>query len=187
VLNVGADRGAFVTNAKGIDGQAALDQAIPSIAEGKPIDQFVSDLAAAMTEALVGTGLYTDESIGMVNTWRRQWFRTPGVRVLYFAPPAWIDAQVPLTIDPRPSTVVRVMVMRVEVLTPTVEADDKAFAALLGQSDADFATGSAHFTGLGRFAEPRLRRALSGLAHMPSAEKLLFQIEAPNASFAVGQ
>jgi hypothetical protein len=107
---------------------------------------------------------------------------------LYFAPQAWIDAQVPLTIDPRPSTVVRVMVMRVEVLTPSVEADDKAFAAMLGQSDADFATASAHFTGLGRFAEPRLRRALANLGTMPTgADKLLFQIEAPNASFAVGQ
>ena len=80
------------------------------------------------------------------------------------------------------------MVMRVEVLTPALEADDRAFAALLGQSDADFVTGSAHFTALGRFAEPRLRRALAGLGSMPPrADKLLAQIEAPNASFAMGQ
>ena len=93
-----------------------------------------------------------------------------------------------MNVDPRPSTVVRVMVMRVEVLTPAVEADDKSFAALLGQSDADFATGSAHFTALGRFAEPRLRRALTTLGAMPPrADKLLSQIEAPNVSFAVGQ
>jgi hypothetical protein len=188
VLNVGSDRGAFHVDTQGIAGGGTLDEDVVPLTQGKPIDAFVSDLATAMTEALVGTGLYTDEAVGMVNTWRRQWFRTPGVRVLYFAPPAWIDAQVPLTIDPRPSTVVRLMVMRVEVLTPSVEADDKGFAAMLGQSDADFAAGSAHFTGLGRFAEPRLRRALTSLGTMPPrADKLLFQIEAPNASFAVGQ
>jgi hypothetical protein len=188
VLNVGTDRAAFHLNAQGLAGTSALNDGIPELAKGKPIDDFVTDLSAAMTEALVGTGLYTDEALGMVNTWRRQWFRTPGVRVLYFAPQAWIDAQVPLTIDPRPSNVVRVMVMRVEVLTPSVEADDKAFAAMLGQSDADFAAGSAHFTELGRFAEPRLRRALTSLGTMPArAEQLLTQIESPNASFAVGQ
>ena len=188
VLNVDANRGAFREHTEGLVGGAMLDDAVPSLEGGKPIDDFVSDLASSMTEALIGAGLYTDESIGMVNTWRRQWFRTPGVRVLYFAPAAWIDAQVPLTIDPRPSTVVRVMVMRVEVLTPAVEQSDRAFAALLDQSDADFVSGSEYFNGLGRFAEPRLRRALAKLAAAPPrAAKLLSQIEAPNASFAVGQ
>jgi hypothetical protein len=188
VLNVGADRGAFRTESQGVAGGAMLDEVVPSLQEGKPMDDFVGELASAMTEALIATGLYTDESVGMVNTWRRQWFRTPGVRVLYFAPQAWIDTQVPLTIDPKPSTVVRVMVMRVEVLTPAVEQDDRAFAALLDRSDADFVTGSNHFTALGRFAEPRLRRALTNLgATPPRAATLLSQIEAPNASFAVGQ
>jgi len=188
VLNVDADHGAFHEHTQGIASGAMLDDAVPSLVGAKPIDDFVNDLASSMTEALIGAGLYTDESIGMVNTWRRQWFRTPGVRVLYFAPAPWIDAQVPLTIEPRPSAVVRVMVMRVEVLTPAVEQSDRAFATLLDQSDADFVSGSEHFTSLGRFAEPRLRRALANLAAAPPrATKLLSQIEAPNASFAMGQ
>jgi hypothetical protein len=50
-------------------------------------------------------------------------------------------------------------------------------------------TAQAHFEGLGRFAEPRLRRALTTLGGtLPSrAATFLAQIEAPNTSFAVGQ
>jgi len=81
-----------------------------------------------------------------------------------------------------------VMVMRVEVLTPAVEADDTSFAAMLDHSDADFVTGSNHFTALGRFAEPRLRRALDMLGgSLPRAQKFLSEIEAPNVSFAMGK
>jgi len=188
VLNVGADRGAFRVHPEGVGGGAFLEDAVPSLAEGKTLDAFVDDLASSMTQALIGSGLYTDESVAMVNTWRRQWFRTPGLRVLYFAPSAWIDTQVPLAIEPPPSTVIRVMVMRVEVLTPAIETEDKSFAAILDHGDADFITGSNHFTALGRFAEPRLRRALDTLGgSLPRAQQFLSEIEAPNASFAMGQ
>ena len=124
MLNVNADRGAFHEHTQGLGSGAMLDDAVPSLVGAKPIDDFVYDLAIAMTEALIGAGLYTDESIGMVNTWRRQWFRTPGVRVLYFAPAAWIDASSPAHDRAPPERVVRVMVMRVEVLTPSVERDE---------------------------------------------------------------
>jgi hypothetical protein len=54
------------------------------------------------------------------------------------------------------------MVMRAEVLTPELESED--VAALNGTSGAAL---ESYFSKLGRFAEPRLRRAL---AQTPSAE-----------------
>jgi hypothetical protein len=189
VLNVTADRGAFSIGRATITTATGFSAEVPSLEAGKPIDLFVSDLATAMTRELIATGLYDDESIAMVNTWRRQWFATPGVRVLYFAPSAWIDTIAPLTIAPKPQSVVRVMVMRVEVLTPSVEHDDTSFASLFRGGDSDVTTAQAHFEGLGRFAEPRLRRALTTLGGTlpPRAATFLAQIEAPNTSFAVGQ
>jgi hypothetical protein len=120
-------------------------------------------LAAKVTEVLEQSGLYHDESLAMVNTWRRQWFLTPGLRLLYLAPTAWIDAVIPLTVSPVPDSVVRTMVIRVELLTPETEAEDRASLQLLTENPA---LGRARFAALGRFAEPRLRRALTLL---PSA------------------
>ena len=189
VLNVNGDRGAFSIGHPTISTASSYGAEVPSLEAGKPIDLFVADLATAMTQELIATGLYDDESVAMVNTWRRQWFATPGVRVLYFAPTKWIDTIAPLTIDPKPQSVVRVMVMRVEVLTPSVERDDTAFASLFGGSDSDGMMAQTHFAQLGRFAEPRLRRALTivGGSLSPRAATFLAQIEAPNTSFAVGQ
>src|SRR5207253_2073836 len=125
------------------------------------LDAYAQDLAKAMVTELDKAGLYHDESVAMVKTWARQWFRTPGVRVLYLAPQAWTDAQIPLTIDPAPQELVRVMVMRVEALTPVLEHADMEAMKSLGGTDATRAQAAAHFQGLGRFAEPRLRRAIS--------------------------
>src|SRR6185436_20945054 len=88
-------------------------------------------LAAAVTAALDETGLFHDEAVAMVNTWKRQWFRTPGVRVLYLMPQALTDAAIPLTITPPPEEVRRVMMIRVEVITPELEQADAAMAKLL--------------------------------------------------------
>lgn len=53
---------------------------------------------------------------------------------------------------------VRVMVMRLEVIRPELERADVAAVAKLASPDTA-ADGVRHFDGLGRFAEPRLRRA----------------------------
>ena len=122
----------------------------------------------------------------MVNTWKRQWFRTPGVRVLYFAPQSWTDASIPLRVEPAPDATTRVMVIRVEVLLPQVEHTDAAAARAL---DGAPGASEAYFRALGRFAEPRLRRAIAVLGGQPQgALTLLARIAsvAPVTS-AVGQ
>jgi hypothetical protein len=48
--------------------------------------------------------------------------------------------------------------------------------------------GERHFRALGRFAEPRLRRALDNLGTVPpAAATFLAEIEHPSASFALGE
>jgi hypothetical protein len=183
VLEVGADKGAF----RQLDGALApsVQRTAQLVADDAlPLDRFVDALDAAMTTALLATGLYRDEAVAMVRTWRRQWFRTPGVRVLYFAPAPWIDREVPITIDPKPDTLLRVMVLRVELLTGEIEDEDLMFVATL-DGGPNQQVGERHFYGLGRFAEPRLRRALSRLGRVPpAAAAFLSTLEHPNASIA---
>jgi hypothetical protein len=124
-------------------------------------------------------GLYDDEATAMVNTWKRQWFRTPGPRLLYIAPQSWTDRSIPLAVDPKPESTKRVMVIRVEILTPEIEAAD--VAALRGlASPATAGAARDHFAALGRFAEPRLRRAVALLGHPAYAEPLLADVVETN-------
>ncbi len=166
VLRVEKDKAAFRMAPAGVAPHATLSQTAPPATQS--LDAYAQDLAKAMVGELDKAGLYHDESIAMVKTWARQWFRTPGVRVLYLAPQAWTDAQILLTISPSPQELVRVMVIRVEALTPALEEVDVAAVAKLGGDDAARADGTAHFKGLGRFAEPRLRRALALTAAAPA-------------------
>ena len=76
-----------------------------------------------MARALVGQGLYEKEARAMVNTWQDQWFAEEGTRVLYLLPPAWTDRTLQLQVSPRPDSVVRVMVGRAELITPSGERE----------------------------------------------------------------
>ncbi|CAN5918579.1 hypothetical protein BH11MYX4_BH11MYX4_69140 [soil metagenome] len=173
VLRVEKDKASFVIQPAGIAAQGTLTQAAPVATQS--LDAYSQDLAKAMVAELDKAGLYHDESVAMVKTWARQWFRTPGVRVLYLAPQAWTDAQIPLHIDPRPAELVRVMVIRVEALTPLLEQADYAALEQLAGEDAARAAGDAHFKSLGRFAEPRLRRAIAQSKGAPPAATQLLQ------------
>lgn len=186
VLHVDATRGAFSEWADGVlPGQLIADD-VPSLNPAPGLDVFAAALAERVTEALDGAGLYHDEAQAMVATWQRQWFTSPGVRVLYLVPQAWTDASIPLTIDPPPDASVRVMVIRGELLTPAQEAADVAAAGLL----ADLATeaeGRAHFLALGRFAEPRLRRAAALLGEPAYVVNLLDELLHADARVALGE
>lgn len=186
VLRVEKDKAAFAVHAGGIDKSASLTATAPPATQG--LDAYVQDLAKAMVTELDEAGLYHDESIAMVKTWARQWFRTPGVRVLYLAPQAWTDAQIPLSITPAPASLVRVMVIRVEAITHEEEKIDLAAVSDF-TSDATTAKAIAHFDALGRFAEPRLRRALSLLSGPPPAAALahLDAISGKDVSLRTGE
>ncbi|HET7545453.1 MAG TPA: hypothetical protein VFK05_36550, partial [Polyangiaceae bacterium] len=183
LLNVDREHGAFVAHSAGIAPAASLEALVPSLAGAPDLDEYAQRLSDAVTQALDATGLYHDEALAMVNTWRRQWFRTPGVRALYLLPQSWTEQSIPLSISPTPDESVRVMLIRVEVISREQEASD---VAALSWFDTDAPRGTAYFSALGRFAEPRLRRALQ-LSASAAGEQYLSQIASVKLSVASGE
>jgi hypothetical protein len=181
MMNVGANEAVFSEFRQGIAPGGTLTDRLPLLYATRPLDTYSEELGEAVTRALDNTGLYHDEAVAMVNTWKHQWFRTPGIRLLYVIPQSWTDASIPLTIEPKPDATLRVMLIRVEVITPEQEAEDVA-----AMSELDSKFGYAHFGALGRFAEPRLRRALA-LAPNALGEDYLAQIATANTSAASGE
>lgn len=130
----------------------------------------IETLAEAVKIALVAEGLYEKEAIAMVNTWRSSWFGEIGTRLLYMVPRPITDALLPLEISPAPEKTVRVLVGRMEIMTPEQEqhvaslvqksAAERQAAWERAQSEGgkfDYA-GPAELTRLGRLAEPALTR-----------------------------
>ena len=185
ILRVEADHAAFKVVPGGIAPNGSLAETAPPATQ--PIDAYAQDLAKAMVVELDKAGLYHEESIAMVKTWARQWFRTPGVRVLYLAPRARTDAQIPLTVIPAPIEMVRVMVIRVEALTRVEEQADLVAAHNLDAAASVRSSAEAYFAGLGRFAEPRLRRAFAQMTAGPTAISYLDALSGADASIRVGE
>ena len=118
-------------------------------------------LKEMVVKELVGHGLYEDEAIAMVRTWARQWFASEGTRVMYVVPRALTDALLPLRVDPKPDRIVRVLVGRLEYVTPEVEAEvEKALRDRLAEDTARAEQATARLMRLGRFLEPQIRNVL---------------------------
>src|SRR5262249_57791156 len=100
-----------------------------------PLEDGVPQVKQAVAAALVKAGLYPKEARAMVNTWEKSYFRTEGLRLLYVLPPATVDEVIPIQIKPAPEQLVRVMVGRVEVLTPGAERRIEKAVADLGAPD----------------------------------------------------
>ena len=141
----------------------------------QPLPEFVTALKAKLMENLVADGLYTDEAKAMVDTWERSYFLTPGLRALYLLPQAETDALIPLSITPAPKELKRTMVIRLELLSPTVEV---GLSSVLARLPFD-PLARAEVMALGRFAEPHLTRAI-GLSNSKveraAGEELLREI-----------
>jgi hypothetical protein len=133
---------------------------------GRPaLDDKLDTLLVRLEEALVGQGLYRKEAAAMVATWRDSWFED-GLRVLYFLPRAATDRVLPLVLTPAPAELVRVIVGRVELITPELEA-----RVLTDLTRLDDKTVRNRY---GRFAEPILKKlAGSHPALRPRIERLL--------------
>jgi len=119
-----------------------------------------SELANAMTKALVAQGLYEKEAAAMVATWRDAWLEESGTRVLYLLDTKASDRLLPLEITPKPATTVRVMVGRQDIFTP---AQEEEFKLLLAESKngSPEAQNKANqtFNKLGRFGNAARERA----------------------------
>ena len=120
-----------------------------------PLANYEEEAHRQVKEALVASGLYEDEALAMVNTWRRSYFKTPGTRVLYIAPRSWTDELLPLRISPTPTETVRTLVGRIEVMTAADEARTVEQIQAAASSNLSYPETLER---LGRFADPRLRR-----------------------------
>jgi hypothetical protein len=81
----------------------------------------LASLRASLRQVLIGEGLYPREAEAMLNTWEDSWFEE-GTRLFYVVPPPAVDAILPLQIDPKPASVARVFVGRLEIITPGARA-----------------------------------------------------------------
>lgn len=79
-----------------------------------PLDRELAELEATLAELLVAQGLYPREAAAMIATWRALWFE-PGTRALYMVPRELTDATLPLSLDPAPDELVRVLVGRLDL------------------------------------------------------------------------
>jgi hypothetical protein len=117
----------------------------------------VEELAEAMTEELVAAGLYQKEAAAMVNTWRTSWFGEDGTRLLYLVPETQTSKLLPLSIEPAPDECVRILVGRLETLTPE---DCRRLSATIATADLRSQLVQNQLKSLGRFAEPAIQFVL---------------------------
>jgi hypothetical protein len=165
------------------DGLAAGSRLnLPRPAKPAPLEA----LAAAVKDALVQEGLFEKEAAAMVKTWQSSWFGETGTRLFYIVPRPLTDALLPLEISPRPERTVRVLVGRMEMMTPE---DESRIASLVLESAhsrkaATNTSGAltnynpqASLANLGRLAEPALARVgtISKNPEIRAEAKLLLQ------------
>jgi hypothetical protein len=135
-----------------LKGELALDR--------PALDQTVESLEIELRRILVEQGLYEKEALAMINTWHDSWFEE-GLRVFYILPRAVTDSVLSLTIDPKHSELTRVLVGRVEIITPEMEKGIERSVATIGDEPQSLQKAAADIMRKhGRFAEPVLKAAL---------------------------
>ena len=128
-------------------------------------------LSKSMSQALVKEGLYSREAAAMVNTWKSSWFTEDGTRVLYVLPRAWTDRTLPMTLNPSPRELTRVMVGRAEIMTPVLERNlAQQLDRARGGDPAAVAQLRQTAKSLGRFSEPAFYRSMTA-AKRPAQEQ----------------
>jgi hypothetical protein len=129
-------------------------------AERPELSGDVDAVLAVLERSLTDAGLFDKEARAMLQTWRDSWFEE-GLRVLYLVPRPATDSILPLTVEPRPNSVVRVLVGRAELIT--AEQEERLIGLVRDLSSPTTAIREAARTRiakLGRFADPALRLIL---------------------------
>src|SRR5262249_22955231 len=88
----------------------------------------------------------------MVKTWDNAWFGEEGTRLLYLVPRAKTDELLPITIEPKPTELVRVLVGRHDFLTPEQEATAEKQVQRIQAAQAQLTAAEKELATLGRFA-----------------------------------
>jgi hypothetical protein len=126
------------------------------------LDGALAPLLDTLRQTLVAHGLYEKEARAMLETWRDSWFEE-GLRVFYLLPRPVTDSVLPITISPQPTQLVRVLVGRIEIITPEMEHAIRLEMLQLNDPSPEVrAAARAALRRRGRFAEPVLKRLLRG-------------------------
>ncbi|HYG78939.1 MAG TPA: hypothetical protein VD861_01045, partial [Pyrinomonadaceae bacterium] len=129
--------------------------------ERPALDKNMDALLSELKQVLVAGGLYEREAEAMIKTWRDSWFEE-GLRVFYLLPRRTTDEILPVTIEPRPAELVRVLVGRAEVITPEMEKNVQQQIGLLRDPSPQVREAARKaIQKYGRFAEPILKRLLA--------------------------
>jgi hypothetical protein len=131
----------------------------------------VTELTEVVVKGLIAAGLYEREARAMVKTWDSAWFREEGTRLLYLVPRMRTDELLPLTVDPRPTELVRVLVGRHDFLTPEQEANAEQQMERIQAAQAEIATAEKKLSGIGRFGLEARRMAVERLAAKAGSEQ----------------
>lgn len=131
-----------------------------TIVERPATDKDPGEVLRELEKILVAEGLYVKEAKAMIETWKDSWFEE-GLRVFYVLSRRSTDKILPLTIDPQPKEIVRVMIGRAEIITPEMEQDVRKQVGFL-RSDSPKTREAALETlkKYGRFYEPILKSLL---------------------------
>ena len=125
--------------------------------ERPALDSNTDAVIKQLRQSLIGAGLYDKEADAMIKTWRNSWFEA-GMRVFYVLPRPATDAVLPITIDPKPDELVRVLVGRTEIITPEMQKSVKAQVRLLNDPSPGIRSeAAAAIRQYGRFSEPILK------------------------------
>ncbi len=97
--------------------QAIKLSSAETVVERQPLTQSIEVVLSELEKSLLAQGLYPREAQAMLKTWLDSWFEE-GLRIFYLTPSSDTEKFLPLTITPKPTKTVRVLVGRMEILTP---------------------------------------------------------------------
>lgn len=128
-------------------------------------------LGAFLVKELTAAGLYEKEATAMVKTWDSAWFGEEGTRLLYLVPRGKTDELLPLTMTPKPTELVRVLVGRHDFLTPEQEATAEKELKRVRAAQAELNAAYGELQKLGRFSAQAQQLATQRLETKSAPQK----------------
>lgn len=158
---------------------------VPDVSGDTPVERpqlnrSINDVYAELEKTLISQGLYQKEARAMIETWKDSWFEE-GLRVFCILPRVMTDEVLPLKIEPRPTETVRVLVGRVEVITPETQSEVRRQIGLLRSGSPAERQGAVEaLKRHGRFYLPVLKSMLETETNAAVRRQLQALIAAAN-------
>jgi hypothetical protein len=161
LYNVRKDGSGSFTTVAGLNAGESRDVTLDPKGAAQPKAVFIQALTTKLEAELIAAGLFVKEAKSMIKTWTDSYFEAEGTRILYLLPEAMTNELLPITITPAPRELKRVLVARVDLMTPEQSAELHNLIGELGndsleQRDRAF----TRIQSFGRFAEPAIEEAI---------------------------